>query len=140
MSGKSSEQAAFEIIKSLDPQDRRLCHDWVSRTGCDWVTALLNSGVTTPHRRTTPEQEARAAARREADEALDYHLRAIAPIDGVQRRKRSAEHQAAHSVVAAAFGAGTSVMFVGRESGGMCVFDDRRPRGTSPGRMRGPWT
>jgi hypothetical protein len=127
MSGRSSEQIAFQIARDLPPADRRLVHEWVERTGCDWTTALLNSGAMTSRERRTPAEAARDEARAEADAALDYWQNQMAPINApLQRRRRSAEHEASHSIVAAAFGAGTTVAFLGGESGAaMCVFDSK---------------
>jgi hypothetical protein len=122
MSGPSSEQVAFKIVKGLPATDRRLVRAWVDATRCDWATALLNSGVMSG-RRNTPEQEARAAARREADEALDVWERLMAPPDDVTRRREVAEHEAAHAVTIESLGGTTSVAFLGRDGGGACMFD-----------------
>jgi hypothetical protein len=97
---------------------------WVDSTGCDWVSALLNSGVMAGSRH-DPEQAARAEQRAKADEALEHHLRLITPLDHVGRRRRSAEHEASHAIVAQSFGAKVRVAYLGGDSGGAeCIFDN----------------
>jgi hypothetical protein len=122
MSGRSSEQVSFGIVKGLEPRDRRLVREWVDLTGCDWTTALLNSGVMGAGHRRTPEQEAHAAARREADEALETWLQLVSPPDSVALRREAAEHEAAHAVVAEAFGATVSVATISTDGSGFCRY------------------
>jgi hypothetical protein len=122
MSGKSSEQVSFGIIKGLEPRDRRLVREWVDRTGCDWTTALLNSGVMGSGHRRTPEQDARDAARREADEALETWLQLVSPPDSVARRREASEHEAAHSVTAQALGSTVSVATISTDGSGLCRY------------------
>jgi hypothetical protein len=122
MSGRSSEQVSFTIYRELPTPARRLVKSWVDRTGCDWTTALLNSGVMSGRHR-TPEEEHRAALRREADEALDVWERLMAPPDDVTRRREASEHEAAHAVTAEALGGTTQVAFIGRDGSGLCRFD-----------------
>jgi hypothetical protein len=122
MSGKSSEQVAFGIVKGLQPGDRRLVRAWVDATQCDWTTALLNSGVMSG-RHHSPEQEARAAAQRESDEALDVFERLMALPDDVTRRREVAEHESAHTVTVEALGGTARVAFLGHDHSGACMFD-----------------
>jgi hypothetical protein len=122
MSGPSSEQVAYQIYRDLPPHDRRLVRQWVDRTGADWATSLINAGVLGTRYRRTPEEEARAAARREADEALEAWEHLIAPADEVTRRREAAEHEASHAIVAQAFGSNVSVTSIGTDGSGLCRY------------------
>jgi hypothetical protein len=120
--GRSSEQVSFGIIKGLPPHDRRLVREWVDRTGCDWTTALLNSGAMSSRHRTTPEEDARARARAEADEAMEVWLHLNSPPDDVQHRRQGAEHEASHLATAQVFGARVPVAAISDDHSGMCQF------------------
>jgi hypothetical protein len=120
--GRSSEQVAFAIVKGLPPADRRLVRQWVDRTGCSWTDALLNSGAMTSRHRTTPEEDARAKARAEADTAMETWLHLNSPPDDVQERRQAAEHEAAHLAVAQALGAHVPVAAISTDHSGMCQY------------------
>jgi hypothetical protein len=122
MIGRSSEQVSFGIIKGLPPGDRRLVREWVDRTGCDWTTALLNSGVMSSRTRHTPEEGIRDQLQREHDQAMETWLNLMTPPDDVQNRREAAEHEAAHAVTAQAFGSDVSVAAIAADHSGMCRF------------------
>jgi hypothetical protein len=75
---RSSEQVSFAIYKTLGVRDRRLVDQWRERTGCDWATALLSSGVMAQWRR-TPEQVEREERLAAFDAAVDARTAAPAP-------------------------------------------------------------
>jgi hypothetical protein len=122
VSGKSSEQVAFGIVKGLPPRDRRLVREWVGRTGCDWTTALLNSGVMSSRTRHTPEEAIRDQLQREHDQAMETWLHLMTPPDDVQHRRQGAEHEASHLATAQAFGARVPVAAISDDHSGMCQF------------------
>jgi hypothetical protein len=122
MSGKSSEQVAFQLYRELPAADRRLVRRWVDATACSWTDALLNSGAMSSRYRHTPEEHARATARAEADQAMETWLNLMTPPDDVQLRREASEHEAAHAVTAQAFGSDVSVAAIAPDHSGMCRF------------------
>jgi hypothetical protein len=108
----TSEQTAFAMFGELDARDRRLVQAWRG-IGCDWVTSLLNSGVLRRHGpRVHPTEAAVDEMRQWSEQLLAEQAERLAPSDEHRVRRKTAEHEAAHAIVALALGVEVSSVAV----------------------------
>lgn len=116
----SSEQVAWDIYSRLEARDRRAVDAWRD-LGNDLVTSLLNSGAL----------RSDGSRRLPADDTAEWARRA-AGTDEALVLQRTAEHEAAHAVVAQALGvhvAEVSVASDGRS--GHTVYESSTPATTA---------
>jgi hypothetical protein len=120
---RTSEQIAFEFLGSLSARDRRLVDAWRA-LGHDLTTALLESGVLRPsgHRR-HPNDVALAAEIERVDALI--HERRERSVPGLSRRRmETAEHEAAHAVVAGELGVDVARLWISDDgSSGSCIYE-----------------
>lgn len=105
----SSEEVAWSMYADLPIRDRREVDAWRS-LGNDLVTSLLNSGVLSPGRGAAGPAPASDEWRRYGTGA-DYHLRL------------TAEHEAAHAVVARALGIPVSEILIRDDNSGVTRYE-----------------
>lgn len=123
---KSAEQMAKREFDKLTPRDKWLVLSWHER-GHDWWDSLFNSGVLTTSRRVHPEEAARAQERDRIDELiLQQYMRSM-PTDDVLRRRETAEHEAAHAIVAQSLGVPVRVAHVLPDGSGECRHESGTP-------------
>jgi hypothetical protein len=123
---KSSEQIAKAAYEQLAPRDKWLVLSWREH-GHDWCDSLLRSGVLTPSRRITPTEAARAQKNDEFEELLIQNYQRMMPTDDASRRRQTAEHEAAHSVVAQSLGVPIRLAHVLLDGSGECLHESGTP-------------
>jgi hypothetical protein len=118
---RSVEKIAKAAYEKLSPRDKCLVMSW-RQLGNSWSDSIINSGViSTAGRRVHPDDAARAEADAEFEEMqLAQRLRMM-PTDDALRRRESAEHEAAHTVVAQALGVEVKAAYVTADSMGRCL-------------------
>jgi hypothetical protein len=125
---KSSEQVARTAFNALPIKDRLLVMSW-RELGNGWEDSMIASGVASGPRPSTPFRLApSAAARQKLSDELDEQLlarriRNLGPDETTQRRQ-SAEHEAAHGVVALALGRNVGRLEINPKdaTGGTCTY------------------
>ena len=123
---KSTEQTAKAYYEQLTPHDKWLVLSW-RELGNDWATSVINSGVLTRSRRTTPTEAARVRRSDEFEEILIQNYQRTMPIDAASRRREAAEHEAAHSVVAQSLGVPVRLAHVLPDGSGECRHESGTP-------------
>ncbi|MGH3781251.1 MAG: hypothetical protein ACRDRO_11675 [Pseudonocardiaceae bacterium] len=117
---KSSEQIARSFYEQLGARDKRLVLDWRAR-GANWADAVVNSGVLTDRARIHPDQAARDRANEEFERNLLAHEVRTMPTDAAKRRRETAEHEAAHTIVAKALDVEVFATAIHADGGGSCL-------------------
>lgn len=125
---KSTEQIARAAFDKLPVRDKILVLDW-RELGNSWHDSLVNSGALSGARpsgafRMTPTEVARQEESDRLDEVIvARRLRNLLP-DETSRRRETAEHEAAHGVVALAFGRNVRRLEINANdaTGGTCVY------------------
>lgn len=126
---KSSEQIARSAYEKLSVKDRWVVMAW-RELGNDWATSMLNSGALSTGRCVHPAEAARVQESDRIDEMiLRLHQRSM-PTDEALRRRETAEHEAAHSVVAQALGLEVRAAYVTTD-GGHCLHTRGTPHQTA---------
>jgi hypothetical protein len=123
---KSTEQIAKAFYEQLPPRDKWLVLSWCE-LGNDWATSVINSGVLTPSRRTTPTEAARTRRNDEFEEILIQNYQRTMPTDDASRRRQTAEHEAAHSIVAQSLGVPVRLAHVLPDGSGECLHESGTP-------------
>jgi hypothetical protein len=122
----TSEQLSFAMVGELDARDRRLVLAWRD-LGNDWMTSLLNSGVLRSHGpRVHPTEAAVTEMRQQTEQLLAERAERLAPSDEHRVRRKTAEHEAAHAIVALALGVEVSSVAVMPDGSGACWYEKGR--------------
>ncbi|MGH3811235.1 MAG: hypothetical protein ACRDUV_02110 [Pseudonocardiaceae bacterium] len=133
---KSTEQIARSIYEALPTRDKRVVLAW-RQLGNDWCTSVLNSGVMRASgQRTTPHDAARQDLTDQYEQLLLDQQRRIM---GSDQRRETAEHEAAHAIVADALGLKVRVAYIGLEADGSggCIYERGTPFDTATVAMAG---
>jgi hypothetical protein len=125
---KSSEQVAKAAYLKLPVADKLLVMPW-RELGNSWEDSLLSSGVasgprpSTPFRRTPAESDRQQESDRLDEILLARRLRNLGP-DETTERRQSAEHEAAHGVVALSLGRNVGRLEINPNdaTGGSCTY------------------
>jgi hypothetical protein len=125
---KSREQVAKAAYLKLPVADKLLVMPW-RELGNSWEDSLLSSGVasgprpSTPFRRTPAESDRQQESDRLDEILLARRLRNLGP-DETTERRQSAEHEAAHGVVALSLGRNVGRLEINPNdaTGGTCIY------------------
>jgi hypothetical protein len=117
----SSEQIARKAFADLPARSRSVVLEWRQR-GVDWCTAMLSSNALGRGALITPDEAERQADRESFyQQLLEWQIH-LSPPTQESRRRESAEHEAAHTIVAQALGLPVRFTRIGADHSGSCVY------------------
>lgn len=119
---KSTEETARAAYLELPAVDKMLVNSWRA-LGNDWFTSVVNSGVLLPYgRRVRPDDAARAAEAERLAEVIAREQARIGCIGEELAFKETAQHEAAHVIVAESFGLKVKLAHILPGGAGKCLY------------------
>lgn len=122
MTSSPTERTAREAYLQLPARDKMLVQSWRA-LGNSWFDSVVSSGVLTPHRRIRPDEAALIAAREHIDQLFVAEAERRNLTGAERARKESAQHEAAHAVVAQSFGLKVKLAAIRSDNGGTCMYE-----------------
>lgn len=117
---RSSEQIAKAAFDELPARSKQIVREW-RQAGHDWCTSLLSSNALGRGALITPDESEQQADRERFYAQLLQWQNHLSPPTPESRRRESAEHESAHTIVAQALGLPVRFARISADHSGSCV-------------------